>query len=112
MRRNSKKRSRILIIDVSDFNATILRLDAATHTFGALNLSENLLIEIKKFLKKQKTKLADLAGVEVVMGEHFSRTRTAVATANALIFSLHLKQGLIKPIYNRQPNITWAKNKL
>ena len=99
-----------LLIDASDFVSVRLELSGFEHKFSPQNLSENLILEIKKFFKKQKLSFKDLDKIEIKTGTGFSHTRTAVATANALIFSLGLKQNLFKPIYNREPNITLRKN--
>ncbi len=106
-----------LLIDTISTDRVTLTLSGkskpVTHTFRTdHNLSENLVPEIRKFLAKQKIKLAHLQGVGVVTGDgHFSRLRTAVATANALAFGLELKQALFKPRYSGQPNITLLKQK-
>jgi len=81
----------------------------AEHHFGSFNLSENLLLELKKFLKKQKIQLTDVKQVLVKTDNRFSKTRTVVASANALIYALRLKQKLFKPKYNKAPNITLRK---
>src|SRR3989344_504512 len=68
--------------------------------------SAKIIPETKKFLKKNKIEFTDLKQVEVLTGSHFSRTRTTIAVANALIFALGLRQKMFKPHYDRQPNIT------
>lgn len=96
------------------------------------NLSEKLIPEIKKFLAKQKIKLADLKKLAVVVGPGpFSRVRTAVATANSLGLALGIKIIALKssepmdltkvanlagsiqvrPFYDRAPNITKPQGK-
>jgi tRNA A37 threonylcarbamoyladenosine modification protein TsaB len=101
-----------LLIDTSEYEITKLVLDnRLTHQFGALDLSEKLMVEIKKFLSKNKVHFSDIKKVEIKTGSHFSRTRTTVAAANALIFALGIKQKMYKPIYDREPNITLAKKK-
>jgi tRNA A37 threonylcarbamoyladenosine modification protein TsaB len=79
------------------------------HKFSTRDLSETLVAETKKFLKKQKVELDQLQSIVVVPGSGFSRTRTAVSTANALAFGLKINQKMIKPTYDREPNITWPK---
>lgn len=90
-------------------------------------LSEKLLPEIEKFLRAKKIKLADLSGIAIARGPGlFSRIRTAVATANALAFALHIpitafqttgneksqgKQAWVVPIYNHPPRITRPKSR-
>ena len=103
----------ILVVDSSDPEHIVLRLirenSQAEHNFSAQNLSETLLSEIKKFLKKQKISFSQLKKIEIKTDKGFSKTRTVVATVNALIFALNLKQNLFKPVYNQAPNITLSK---
>ncbi len=74
------------------------------------NLSEKLIPEIQKFLSKQKIKLTDLKQIDAAGGEgHFSRIRTAIATANALAYGLDINQPILKAAYSAEPNITLAK---
>jgi hypothetical protein len=102
-----------LLIDASDREQVRLALSSgAEHRFANENLSEKLILETKKFLKKQKIKWGDIENVQIKTDEHFSRTRTVVATANALIFALGLKQSLIKPTYSKEPNISKSKKTL
>jgi len=89
----------MLLIDI--INPELARLALVSknrireHHFQNQNLSENLLLEIKKFCRKQKIKLSDLTKIEVQADPgHFSKTRTVVATANALAFGLKLSQDL------------------
>ncbi len=124
----------ILFIDTSDYEQVQLALVKkfiVWHKFGSKNLSEQLLVEIKKFCKKQKVGLNQLKKIAVVVGPGgFSRLRTAVATANALAFGLKIpviglskhqvpenlselasfkSQKMIQPIYDKDPNITLKK---
>jgi len=124
----------LLFIDTSDFESAALALvnqQIVWHKFTSRNLSEQLLVEIKKFLKKQKLELKDLTKLAVIIGPGgFSRIRTAVATANALGFSLDIpivglekpnqpadlkkllvspSQKMFQPAYGKEPNITLAK---
>lgn len=79
-------------------------------------LSEEILSELKKFLKQNKVKLKDLNQILVNPGPGgFSSTRTGVAVANALAYALDLPlaewpsgkiKELVIPKYNRPPNIT------
>jgi hypothetical protein len=99
-----------ILVDGSDRQQVRLVLSSgAEHHFINQNLSERLIPEIQKFLRKQKLSLKNIAKIEVRTSEAFSKARTIVATANGLIFSLGLEQKLIKPVYNREPNITWSK---
>lgn len=97
----------ILSIDTTNPERVTLTLTGNSREVGQIfktdhNLSENLIPEIKKFLTKQKVKLNDLTQIEAAMGEgHFSRIRTAVATANALAFGIGLAQKPVKPIYSQ-----------
>jgi len=79
------------------------------HYFEAKNLSENLVLELNKLLKKQKISISKIENIEIKTDNGFSKTRTVVATANALIFALGLKQKLFRAIYNKEPNITLSK---
>jgi tRNA A37 threonylcarbamoyladenosine modification protein TsaB len=122
-----------LFIDASDSEKTKLALiggSSREHIFEGTRLSEILLPEIKKFLKREKTTLEKLETIVVVAGPgHFSRIRTAVATANALAYGLQIKiigvkagtklteqilkqksQNVIQPLYDKEPNITMIKN--
>lgn len=72
-------------------------------------ISENLLAEIEKLLRRRKIKFQDLEKISVNPGPgSFSSTRTGVATANALNFVLGAS-GLVEPIYDKEPNITKPK---
>jgi hypothetical protein len=101
-----------LSIDASDQSVVKLGLTLnnkqVTHVFETnQNLSERLIPEIQKFLRKKKIKLVQIRKIEVMAGPGpFSRIRTAVATANALAYALNLKQPRVKPIYSQGPNIT------
>ncbi len=104
-----------LLIDTTEPELVTLTLSGGekpiTHVFKTdRNLSENLVPEIQKFLARQKIKLADLKQIDAAGGEgHFSRIRTAIATANALAYSLNIKQPILKAIYSGEPNITLSK---
>jgi tRNA A37 threonylcarbamoyladenosine modification protein TsaB len=100
----------LLTIDTQDFEETSLSLNKAVfHKFSTRDLSENLIPEIKKFFKKNKVSFNDLEKIEVRTGSHFSRTRTTIAVANALIFALNLKQKTFQPVYSKEPSITLPK---
>lgn len=99
----------ILIVDASGQEQICLKLKGVEHRFSSLNLSENLILEIKKFFKKQKLGFNDLDKIEIITDNGFSKTRTVVATANALIFALGLKQNFFKAKYSKAPNITLSK---
>ena len=86
--------------------------------------SEKLLPGIDKLLKKNKVKLSDLTGIEVEnRGGSFTSLRIGVVTANALGFALKIpvtpkgsklkaqssKLSVVKPAYDREPNITLKK---
>lgn len=126
----------LLFIDTSDEEAVKLALidkNIVWHKFSSYNLSEDLILEIKKFFQKQKTNFEDLSKVAVVTGPgSFSKIRTAVATANALAFALKIPvlgiskdevpvdlkklllmifQKMTVPVYDREPNITKSSNK-
>lgn len=94
------------------------------------DLSERLLPELQKFLKRRKLSLDKLEKIAVVVGPgQFSSVRTGVAMANALAFGLNLPvvglrgerktefsdiardKGLpmVLPYYDREPNISKPK---
>jgi len=109
----------ILSIDSTDSTVVKLRLSYKTEVFEHVfesqrDFSEKLVPEIEKFLKKHKKTLKAVKGVEVKPGFNgFSRSRTTVATANALAFALNIpvngsKAGILAE-YDREPNITMAK---
>ena len=90
------------------------------------NQAEKLLPGIDKLLKKSKTKLRSIKKIEVEnQGGTFSSLRIGVITANALGFALDIpvigtngkeikskNLSIVKPIYNKDPNITVAKKKI
>jgi tRNA threonylcarbamoyl adenosine modification protein YeaZ len=126
---------KVLFIDSSDEKVAKIGLftekSAKFHEFEADRmLSEKLLPEISKFLTKNSLKLQNLTKLAVITGPGgFSKVRTAVATANALAFSLMIpiigvKAGAkiepkvlleasgieqVEPFYDREPNITFPK---
>lgn len=72
-------------------------------------ISESLLSEIDKLLRRKKIKLADLKKVSVNPGPGgFSSTRTGVATANALNYVLGVNK-VVLPVYDKEPNISKPK---
>lgn len=83
--------------------------------------AELLLPAIEKLLKKAKIKLSDLHKIFVAdEGEGFTALRIGVVTANTLGYALGIpvnkarntkKQpfSIVKPKYNSEPNITYAK---
>ena len=128
----------ILVIDVSSKQYAKLGLlsenQAFWHKFLAdYNFSQKLPLEIAKFLKKQRIKPVNLQKIAVSGGNGpFSRTRSAVASANALAFALNIPiipilalnpafvwkklqkiqpQTIVLPLYDRDPNITISKVK-
>jgi len=80
--------------------------------------AEKLLPEIDKLLQKSKNKLDDIKKIEVVNNgdenTSFTALRIGVVTANALGYALGIPVNknkiknfnIIKPIYNKEPNIT------
>ena len=74
-------------------------------------LSEHLLPELKKFLRRNRVELPALKKISVNRGPGgFSSTRTGVATANALNFALGLSDKIIHPKYDKAPNITHVRH--
>jgi tRNA A37 threonylcarbamoyladenosine modification protein TsaB len=123
-----------LFIDTSEYDQTQLALvdkQVKSHVFLSVALSEKLVLEIKKFLKKESVKLNSVKKIGVVVGPGgFSRIRTAVSTANALAFGLNIPivaiekseipkdlrdllvkkaKKMVEPKYDREPNITLSK---
>lgn len=107
--------------------ALVIKNSAVEHHFASENLSERLILEIRKFCKKEKIQLSQLTKLAVATGPgHFSKIRTAVATANALAYGLGIPvigirsgqklvwpkilgqkgQLMVRPFYGKQPNIT------
>lgn len=101
-----------LSIDASDPLKVKLGLDGQIHFFETdYGLSERLIPEIKEVLQRQKAKINNITKIEVAAGPGpFSRIRTAVATANALVYALGLPQKTVKPIYGRAAHITKPKS--
>ncbi len=127
----------LLFIDAANSENIRLALVSSAfiseHHFNNSNLSEKLLIEIKKFLKKEKIDFSDLHKIAVISGPGpFSKIRTAVAISNALAFGLKISVVSIKagqplvwdevlakkgraqvlPFYDKAPSITLSKKKL
>ena len=125
----------LLFIDTSDYDNARLALVGKVnfwHHFKSDNLSEQLLLEIKKFCRKNKINFKQLTRISVVVGPGgFSRIRTGIATANALAYVLNLglvpltkdqipvdlsvlqsfpAKKMVKPAYGREPNITMRKS--
>ena len=89
--------------------------------------AEKLLPAIDKLLGQNKLKLKDLTGIEVNnQGGSFTALRIGVVTANALGFALEIpvkaveeftrkknkqKFDIVRPDYDREPNITVKKEK-
>ncbi|MCK5211883.1 hypothetical protein KAJ89_04230 [Candidatus Parcubacteria bacterium] len=88
--------------------------------------AEKLLPNIDKLLKINNFKLTDIKNIKVNdKGESFSALRIGIATANALGYALNIpvtnlkgeseefkkyKFNLVKPKYNKKPNITTPTN--
>lgn len=97
------------------------RLLAQKEIAAEYSQAELLLPEIEKMLLAEKVKLSDIKKIMAAnKGEGFTALRIGIATANALGFALgvpvnqaRLTQknaySIVKPIYNREPNITLAK---
>jgi len=116
----------ILYINTTDNDKVVLAIKKENKVlyeikFGArFKQAEKLLPEIDKLLKKKKIKLKDFAKIEVEnYGGSFTSLRIGVITANALGFALGIpvigtngknlksqKLSIVKPIYDREPNIT------
>ena len=89
--------------------------------------AEKLLLEIDKLLNVNNIDLQNISGILVKdRGESFTALRIGIVTANALAYALDIpvfdwdkKQtekvvniNIIKPKYNKGPNITVAKKKI
>lgn len=89
------------------------------HERRVFQISENLLPEIGKFLRKHKVALKNLKKILVNPGPGgFSSSRTGVATANALAYALDIPAAeypsgkireIVLPKYAKAPNITRPK---
>ena len=126
----------ILYIDTHDFNkATIALLEKNSffeHNWEGNDLSETLLPNIEKLLRKAKTDVGGLEKIVVITGPGgFSRIRTAVAVGNSFAYALNipilgLKSGskieykkflkakgqkMVAPAYGAKPNISKPKRK-
>ncbi len=119
------KRNLKLLIDTTNFEKlkvalidqngkAVVQLERDTE-----KISETLLPEIEKLLRKQKVNLADISAILVnPRAGGFSSTRTGVATANALAYALGIpvaswprgkKTDLVLPKYKNHPHITYPK---
>lgn len=99
-----------LYIDTTAQDKVQFRLDGEKLTKKVDGLSENLLPELRKFLRQHKVKLSDLTKVSANPGPGgFSSTRTGVATANALAFGLGIPRQDVTVRYDREPSITKPK---
>jgi len=111
----------LVAIAVKDKN----RLIAETSFNSRRTQAEKLLPAIEKLLKTNKLKLSNLGGIAVEnIGGSFTSLRLGVITANALAYALGIlvagskksevrsKKGsfsVVKPIYDREPEITKKK---
>lgn len=99
-----------LFIDTTDKDKITLGLDNRRKIIKVSGISESLLPELEKFLRANKIKLTAIKKISVNRGPGgFSSTRTGVAVANALAYALGLKQKIVLPKYDKQPNITQPK---
>ncbi len=104
-----------LSIDISDIQVVKLELESfgklSQHQFVSdRDLSERLVPEIQKFLKKSKVKLSQLSKINTSLDSgHFSRARTGAAVASALSYAIGLKQGGEGLKYDKAPNISKPK---
>ena len=110
-----------MIISLKEQGKVVAREEIMAHRAQA----EKLLPGIEKMLKKNKLKLADLKEIRVAnIGGTFTALRIGVVTANALAYALGIpvkgegetgnvksknKLHIVKPVYNREPNITARK---
>lgn len=89
----------ILIIDLSKKNPELIlkqgRKKIASHEWAGLyQLSETLLPEIDKFLKKNKLELNQIKDIKVIPSqESIVSTRIAKATARGLLFKAGPQKG-------------------
>lgn len=110
-----------LLIDTTEKGVMVLELWRGGKKIDALKkvtdmLSEELLIELGKFLEKNKVSLKEIDQILVNPGPGaFSSTRTGVATANALALALNVPlaewprgkiKEVVQPKYDKEPNIT------
>ena len=107
-----------LLIDTTEKGKLSLELfdqdkQVAKKTVKTDKLSETLLLTLEKFLRSQKVKLKDLDKVSVKPGSgSFSAVRSGTSVVNGLAFALGLKQDIVIPEYDREPNISVPKSKI
>ncbi len=100
-----------LFIDTTEYGKIKLTLRESSKVISKAEkntskISESLLSEIDKLLRRRKIKLENLKNIAVNPGPGgFSSTRTGVATANALNYVLGINK-VVLPIYSKAPNIT------
>ena len=106
----------ILEINTANNETIVLSLKQGKKIIDQISLparreqAEKLLPGILKLLKNHKLKPEDLKGIDVeTKGNSFTALRIGVITANALAFALKIplngKRQIVKPRYNREPNI-------
>lgn len=98
-------------LELRDGNQVVAKSLKAT-----AKISESLLMEIEKLLKKGEINFSRITKIMVNPGPGgFSSTRTGVATANALAYALGIPvaewpsgkiEKFIEPKYDKVPNIT------
>src|SRR3989338_6624095 len=98
-----------LYIDTTEQGVIKLQLYSGEKVIGksrkqTLKISESLLPEIEKLLKKHGVKFAYLKKISVNPGPGgFSSTRTGVSTANVLNYVLGVKK-IFFSVYEKKPN--------
>jgi tRNA A37 threonylcarbamoyladenosine modification protein TsaB len=115
-----------LYLSAPDMEKIIIRLEENKKIIAQIEekheneQAENFLLLIDKILTKNKLKLDDIKEIQVEnTGKSFSALRLVISIANTLAYAkkipikglkgknLKFSSGeLVKPIYNREPNIT------
>ncbi len=121
----------ILIINTSLADYLILSLVKSEKVLVSKKIkaerqqAEKLLLSIDNLLKSLSLKLTDLKKIQVYeKGDSFTSLRIGILTANALAYALNIPVvntknkavkikgiSLVKPVYNREPNIGIRKKK-
>ena len=126
-----------LVIDISNFTGFELTLYERANARSFFDKkeyelpSDQLLVSIKNFLKKNKLTIDDLSGIGMTHAGSFTTERTAAVLVNTIGYAknipvvtlgkeddapkkLKLQKRFvpIKPVYAREPNITAPKKKV